>query len=92
VQALKSDVCNGERNRVRSRTPSRAGPKRCFRSYQHDRSFFSSMPRSTFCEGALILVLAPNVSDIAVLLIAVLDEDRTVEVFVGEFVIVFSLG
>ena len=33
-----------------------------------------------------------DVSDIGVLLIAILDEDRTVEVLIGEFVILFTLG
>jgi hypothetical protein len=40
----------------------------------------------------LILFLAVDVSDISVLLIAILDEDRTVEVLIGEFVIIFPLG
>jgi hypothetical protein len=40
----------------------------------------------------LILFLAVDVSDISVLLIAILDEDRTVEVLIGEFVIIFPFG
>ena len=40
----------------------------------------------------LILLLAVDVSDIPVLLIAILDEDRTVELLIVEFVIIFRLG
>jgi hypothetical protein len=40
----------------------------------------------------LILFLAVDVSDIAVLLIAILDKDRTVELLIVEFVIIFPLG
>jgi hypothetical protein len=40
----------------------------------------------------LILFLAVDVSDIAVLLIAILDEDRTVELLIVGFVIIFPLG
>jgi hypothetical protein len=49
-------------------------------------------PGSSPATAWLILILAVDVSDIAVLLIAILDEGRTVELLIVVFVIIFPLG